>query len=136
MVVCVARPVFWWTISSRREYSWRKPIRAWEVSQVFFLNTNTNTERVLVTRSPLILFIWLFYSAWLFTITQAAHTCYWDLLVRYISQIKNKIKFSSYMRKFRRDRVKYLRIFSYIRIPHKWLCTWSHLNFLVYEENF
>ncbi len=66
--------------------------------------------------------------------------------------IKKKIKFSSYIRKFRRDRwqsniwltaswymVKYLRISSYIRKPfliYVWLCNWSHLNFLIDEENF
>ncbi len=64
--------------------------------------------------------------------------------------IKKKIKFSSYIRKFRMGQLqndiwktassymgKYLRISSYIRKPFlMWLCNCSTLNFLIYEENF
>jgi hypothetical protein len=63
-------------------------------------------------------------------------------------QCKKKIKFSSYIRKFSRDRVqnhvwltassfmvKYLHISSYIRKPFL-IFDRSHLNLLIYEENF
>ncbi len=65
--------------------------------------------------------------------------------------IKKEIKFSSYLRKFRRDRlqshiwltassymIKCLRISSYIRKPFLIydFATANHLNFLIYEKNF
>ncbi len=68
-----------------------------------------------------------------------------------VTLIKRKIKFSTHIRKFRRERLqshlwlmassyktKYLRIFSYIRKPFLilWLRNRSYLNFLKYEENF
>ncbi len=70
----------------------------------------------------------------------------------YNTLIKNKIEFSSDIMKFRKDRLqshtwltasswygqKYLRISSCIRKPFLfiWLYNWSHLNFLIFEENF
>ncbi len=70
-----------------------------------------------------------------------------------LTLIKKKINFSSYIRKFRRDSLQthiWLRfisliIYGYIfahfltyqeTLPHLWLFTWSHLNFLIYDENF
>ncbi len=66
--------------------------------------------------------------------------------------IKKKTKFSSYIRKSRRERLqslicltassymtKYFCFFSYIRKPFLiciWLCNSSRLNFFVHEENF
>ncbi len=67
---------------------------------------------------------------------------------RLVTLIIKKIKFFSYIRKFRRDRlrsqlktssymVKYLRISSYIR-KHFLIYDYAtaHVNFLIFEENF
>ncbi len=72
-------------------------------------------------------------------------------LNRITTLIKNKIKFSSYMRKFRKERLqshkglmassymdKYLRISSNIRNPfliYDFATAPMHLNFLIYVEN-
>ncbi len=47
--------------------------------------------------------------------------------------IKKKTKFSSYIRKFRGDRLQYLTIYEEA-VSHIWLCNRFLLNFLIYEE--
>ncbi len=62
---------------------------------------------------------------------------------------KKEKKISSFIRKFRRDRlqrhiwlkatsymVKYLCIFHILGSPSPWLCNRSHLNSFIYEANF
>jgi hypothetical protein len=61
----------------------------------------------------------------------------------FLTLLKMKKTISSYVRKFRSDRVRshiwlrpphiWLNICAF---PHIWLCILSHLNFLIYAENF